>query len=576
MRNKLNMILLTLLITAVGFIVYQNFLRSEEESGIHTHAIGDETQLYTCGMHPNIISDEPGNCPICGMKLIPVKKSAGPTSTERKILFWRAPMDPNEIYDKPGKSKMGMDLVPVYDDQSGTTGIVIIDPAVEQNMNVKTEIVKKRGLNLKVLTNGILTTDERREFIITIKTEGWIEKLYINYTGQKVRKGDKLMEIYSPELVSAQQEFLTALTYQSSLHSSSSVDLLNSGDELVRNAYKKLRLLEMPEVEIENLRQSKEVKTLSILYSPHSGTVIEKNVIEGEKISAGSPLIQIADLSNLWLIADIYEYELSKIQIGSLSEIKYNFLPGKTFSGKVTFIYPTLDPKSRTVKIRIDVPNPKDELKPSMFASVEIRGKDRGVTPVIPESALLRSGTRDIVILSLGEGRFKPQQVKVGDYAEGYYQILAGIEEGNKIVTSAQFLIDSESNLKSAISQFTNSADASSPIPKDVPMKSMVDEKTKSAPVKKEKSISVKEPQKSGNELKHEHAAEESSIIRDGEIDLQAIDKNRDGKLYECPMDWYVIGDSAGRCPICEMKLKEYTIEQTKMNLKKYGYKYKE
>ncbi|MCW8816871.1 MAG: efflux RND transporter periplasmic adaptor subunit, partial [Ignavibacteriaceae bacterium] len=430
--------ILIIIITAVVLLVPVYFLFIS--GGSSTDITLNEKQLYTCGMHPDIISDEPGNCPICGMKLVPVKntsQSDSPQKKERKILYWRAPMDPNEIYNSPGKSKMGMDLVPVYEDETSGTGIVSIDPQVQQNMNIKTAKVEVKQLSSIVTTNGVLTTNETSEYIVTTRINGWVEKLYVNYTGQQVLKGFKLMEIYSPELVSAQQELLTALSYQNSVNGSSLESIKQSGNELVKNAMKKLELLEVPETEINRLINMKEVKTYLTLFAQKTGTVLEKNIIEGQKISEGMPLLKISNLSNLWLMADIYEYELAKVKVGSKVSITFNFLPGKTYDGKVSFIYPTLDPKSRTVKIRIELNN-RGELKPSMFANITIQGEDLGKKPVIPENAVIHSGMKDIVIISLGDGKFKPQEVQLGGYSDGYYQVISGLTEGNTIVTSAQ------------------------------------------------------------------------------------------------------------------------------------------
>ncbi len=264
------------------------------------------------------------------------------------------------------------------------------------------------------------------------------------------------MDIYSPELVSAQQELLTALSYQNTVNESSLNSIRESGNELVKNSMRKLELLEVPESEIKRIIDTKEVKTYITLYAQKSGTVLEKNIVDGQKVMGGMPLLKIANLSTLWLMADIYEYELAKVKVGSKASVTFNFLPGKIYEGRVSFIYPTLDTKSRTVKIRIEMNN-RGELKPSMFANITIEGEDLGSKPVIPENAIIRSGLKDVVILSLGDGKFKPQQVQLGGYADGYYQVLNGLSEGNTIVTSAQFLIDSESNLKAAINQFQTS-----------------------------------------------------------------------------------------------------------------------
>ena len=548
-------IIITVIVAVVIFLpVYFLFIADSPSTSITSQ----EKQLYTCGMHPDIISDEPGNCPICGMKLVPIKntnQSEPPQDKKRKILYWRAPMDPNEIYNHPGKSKMGMDLVPVYEDEVSGSGIVKIDPAVEQNMNVKIETVQKKNLSGIVVTNGVLSINETNQYIVTTRISGWIEKLYVNYTGQKVSRGSKLMDIYSPELVSAQQELLTALSYQNTTNSSSLNSIRESGNELVKNAMKKLELLEVSDEEIKRLVDTKEVKTELTLYAQKSGTVLEKNIIEGQKIMSGVPLLKIANLSNLWLMADIYEYELSKISLGSKVNVNYNFLPGKSFNGKVSFIYPTIDPKLRTVKIRIDVNNQSGELKPEMFANVEIIGNDLGMSPVVPENSVIRSGMKNIVIISLGGGRFKPQEVQLGGYSDGYYQVLNGLTEGNTIVTSAQFLIDSESNLKAALNQFKFAK------PNTAAILNMKEEKLK-----------MKNEKQELPDAKHNHS---SSIAREGVIDVNSIDKNNDGKLFECPMDWNVISDESGRCPECNMKLKEYSIDEVKANLDKYGYEYK-
>ncbi len=473
---------------------------------------------------------------------------------ERKILYWRAPMNPNEVYDHPGKSQMGMDLVPVYEDEGGAEGVVKIDPVVAQNMNIKTSVVQKSDLSSRVITNGILTTNEETEYIVTTRVNGWVERLYVNYTGQAVNKGEKLMDIYSPELVAAEQELLTALSYQNSVKNSGISDVTSSSDDLIKNAVRKLELLEISDKEIERLKQSGEVQTYVTLYAQKAGTVIHKNIIEGQKISNGQPLLRIADLSNLWLTADIYEYELSKIKLDSPASITFNFLPGKTYKSKISFIYPTLDDKTRTAKVRFNIPNYNNQLKPSMYANIEIQGKDMGNYPVIPEQAVIRSGQRDVLIMSLGNGKFKPVDVTLGGYSEGYYQVLNGISAGDTIVTSAQFLIDSESNLKAALAQFTPPSEK------------------ESGQMEDEGSMNMDSGDKTE---KKEENKKQDHRVREGKIDLKAIDKNNDGKLYQDVMDWNVISDEPGVCPLCGMTLREFTIDQIKKNLTEHGFEYK-
>ncbi len=557
MKSKITIYILLLIVgIAVGAGGYYILFSSSSDTEVHAH--DDEETLYSCGMHPNIIESEPGTCPICGMNLTPIKGSQKKESIDpkdRKIIYWRAPMNPNEVYDEPGKSQMGMDLVPVYEDEGGASGVVTVDGSVLQSMNVKMEFVKNRNLSSIINTNGTLETDERKEFALTTKFAGWIEKLYINYTGQKVRKGQKLVDIYSPELVAAQQELVTAVNYESSVNSSTKGEMIN-------NAKRKLELLDISDTDIEKIIQTKKINKYMTLYAPFSGTVLSKNVLEGEMIKAGKEIIKIADLTNLWLKADIYESELDKIIVGSEAEVNFSYNPAKTYKGKITFIYPTVKPATRTVEVRIDIKNTNNKLKPSMFGNVTIEGKNLGEVPTIPETAVLRNGKRNIVILSLGEGKFKPVDVKLGLYSDGYYQVLAGLKLNDTFVSSGQFMIDSESSLRSAVKLF--SSESAGRIEKEEMSDEEMKNMNKNGEEKKESSSEKVEA--------HDHAA---SIVHEGVIDVEVIDKNSDGKVFQDPMDWNVISDQEGRCPLCGMFLKEVTIEEAKTNLKNNGFEYK-
>ncbi len=523
-----------------------------------------EESLYSCGMHPNIIESEPSTCPICGMNLTPIRSSNNSKPIDpkdRKIIYWRAPMNPNEIYDESGKSQMGMDLVPVYEDEGGASGVVTVDGSVLQSMNVKMEFVKSQNLSSTIYTNGILETDERKEFALTTKFDGWIEKLYVNYTGQKVRKGQKLVDIYSPKLVAAQQELLTAVNYDVSFSGSSK-------SRMIENAKRKLELFDISDADIEKIINSKKVNKYMTLYAPFNGTVLSKNVLEGEMIKAGKEIIKIADLSNLWLKADIYESELGKISVGSKSEITFSYNPNKTYNGNVTFIYPTVNPKTRTVTVRIDINNRNDKLKPSMFGNVILKGKELGEVPTIPETAVLRSGKRNIVILSLGNGKFKPVEVTLGLYADGFYQVLTGLKVNDAIVSSGQFMIDSESSLRSAVKLFTSDK------AEKAQKKEMTEEEMQNMNKDDSNNMTNMESEKKEEDVAEEYN-HEISIVHKGIIDVASIDKNGDGKVFQDPMDWNVISDEDGRCPVCGMFLKEVTIEEAKMNLKMNGFEYK-
>ena len=557
MKSKITINILLLIVgIAVGAGGY--YILFNNASGSETHAHEDEGKLYSCGMHPNIIESEPGTCPICGMNLTPIKNSQKREtidSKDRKIIYWRAPMNPNEVYDEPGKSQMGMDLVPVYEDEGSASGVVTVDGSVLQSMNVKMEVVKSRRLSPIINTNGTLETDERREFAVTTKFDGWIEKLYVNYTGQKVRKGQKLVDIYSPELVAAQQELLTAVTYESSLKGSAK-------NEMIENAKRKLELFDISKDDIERILKTKEIKKHMTLYAPFNGTVLSKKILEGEMIKAGEEIIIIADLTNLWLKADIYESELEKIKVGSTAEVFFSYSPEKSYQGEITFIYPTVKQNTRTVEVRIDIQNLNDELKPSMFGNVIIKGKDLGEVSTIPETAVLRSGKRNMVILSLGEGKFKPVDVNLGLYSEGYYQVLSGVRLNDVIVSSGQFMIDSESSLRSAVKLFSS----------DNKNRKEDNQMTDEEMTNMNESNSNTNLTPSTETEVHSH---ETSIVHEGVIDVEAIDMNGDGKVFQDPMDWNVISDKEGRCPLCGMFLKEVAIEEAKENLNNNGFEYK-
>lgn len=502
--NRISIILGALLVIAVGVIVYQNVFTGGKDD----MAISEETeQLYTCGMHPDIITNEPGNCPICGMKLIPVKDSGNGTAAKE--------------------------------------GAVTIDPVTVQNMNVKTAKVEEGTLTLEVNTNGLLQTDETKEYHVNARTEGWVENLYVNYTGQSIRKGEKLLDIYSPKLIAAQKEYIAALEYKKKLSGGTMSKVADGSEALIKAAHEKLVYFGMNDAEISELKSTSTIKEYVSISSPAAGTVINKGIVEGQKIMPGERLFHIANLSSIWVIADIYENEISAVNIGDKAFVTIPGYQGESFTGKVTFIYPTVNNTTHTIKIRIELYNTSGKLKPGMAADVNIEGRTSGVGPIIPESAVILSGKNNFAIASLGDGKFKPVPVELGMYASGKYRVLSGLEAGAKVVTSAQFLIDSESNLKAAMDDF----DAG-------------EEKM--------------EMDNSG----HNHAEEnqygiESPLIRTGVINVESIDENGDGILYECPMDWNIISDEEGSCPACRMFLEEFTIEKVKSNLDRYGYEYK-
>lgn len=387
-----------------------------------------------------------------------IHKKGAPSSPagKGKILYYRAPMDATYISDKPGKSPMGMDLIPVYEEE-GTSqeaaGGVRINPVTVQNIGVRTELIKRRDLIREIRTIGRIDYDERKIAYINTKVGGWIEKLYADYTGKSVKKGEKLLEIYSPELVATQEEYLLALEYTEKLKESKFTEISKRADSLLESSRKRLKYWDITDEQIEELTQTRKAQKTLALHSPVEGIIIHKNALEGKYTKPGENLYRIADISRIWVYADIYEYELPWIKTGQEAEISLSYLPGKTFKGKVVYVYPYLEAKTRTVKVRIEFANPNWDLKPEMYTDVKINTEVRKKVLAVPQEAVIHSGIRKVIIIDKGKGLFMPRDVKLGLETREYYEIISGVKEGERVVTSSQFLIDSESQLKAAISK---------------------------------------------------------------------------------------------------------------------------
>ena len=417
-------------------------------------------QLWTCGMHPEVIMDEPGQCPKCGMNLVPLKKAGvvetkatiDPAGKDRKILYWQAPMDPTEIYDKPGKSKMGMDLVPVYADQISSGSRVKIDPVTVQNMGVRTAPVERVNFTRTIRTVGNVDYNEENIYVVSSKVSGWIEKLIVNYTGQQVRKGQTLLDIYSPDLVTTQQEYLLALKNRELVGNSKYASIREGAESMVNSSRQRLAYWDIPEAEIKRLETTGEVHKTLALESPANGIILHKNAEEGMHIKEGMSLYRIADLSTIWVYASIYDNEVPWVRTGQKADMDLSYAPGKTLEGKVSYIYPYLDEKARDVRVRIVFPNPELKLKPGMYANVRIHTAPIMNALVVPSEAVIRSGQRNVVFIDRGEGLFEPREVVIGEESEdGKLRIISGLLGNEKVVTSAQFLLDSESRLQEAI-----------------------------------------------------------------------------------------------------------------------------
>ena len=373
------------------------------------------------------------------------QKSSASDTKNGKILYWRAPMNPTEIYDKPGKSAMGMDLVPVYEGEMDDPQAVKIDPVTQQNMGIRLGKVTKGPLIHTLRTYGHITPDETLTAQVNLKTSGWIEKLHVDFTGKYVEKGEPLFDMYSPELVAAQEEYLVAFRTLGPSRSAGGKSMLDSSRS-------RLRFFDVPESEIQALEKSGKVRKTVMIRSPSSGFVIGRNAEEGSYIKAGTMVFRIADLRRVWVEAHIYEYELSMIEQGQQAEMTLPYLPGKTFLGTVAFVYPYLQPKTRDLIVRLVFKNPEMELKPEMYADIRIKAVFKGEGLMIPSEAVIRTGRRNVVFISAAHGKFVPRDVILGPLLNNErVQVLAGLTEGESVVTSGQFLLDSESNLKEAV-----------------------------------------------------------------------------------------------------------------------------
>lgn len=414
--------------------------------GASGEGASEETQLWTCGMHPWIITEEPGLCPICGMELVPKKSDAAPqaASGERSIAYWRAPMDPMEIYDAPGKSKMGMDLVPVYEDELVGGVDIRIDPVVEQNMGIRTTRVEKGSLVHTIRTYGHITYDETRTAQVAPKVDGWFGRLYVDFTGEIVEAGQPLYEIYSPQLLAAQEEYLTAFRNARRMGGASR--------ELLASARRRLSYFDVAETEIQAIESAGEVKKFVMIRSPFKGVVTHKNALEGGFVKAGTTVYTVADLTRVWVEAHIFEYELEWVAEGQEAVMTLPYRPGKTYRGKVAYVYPYLQRKTRDVVIRLEFPNPDLDLKPEMYADVRIKTSGKGEGLIIPNESVIRSGERNVVFVAKGDGRFIPRETVLGMSLDGdRIQVLTGLAANETVVTSGQFMLDSESKLKEAV-----------------------------------------------------------------------------------------------------------------------------
>jgi len=489
---------------------------------------------YTCGMHPEVVQDHPGDCPKCGMRLQPMSadraaamglskavdgKASGGDNVARRILYWKSSMIPGEIHPEAGQDAMGMDLVPVYADEVAAAGTIRIDPVTEQDMGVRVDEVVEGPLVKTVRTVAFVDYDESTLATVNTKVDGWVEKLYVDKTGVQVHTGDPMFELYSPELFSAQEEYLAALRNRVPADVKVIPRARLDAKSLIRDARTRLEYFDISDAQIAELERSgKPAKTLTIR-APFTGIVTHKSVVEGQRVTAGTDLFRIADLSTVWAIGKVYEHDLPYVELGQEAFMALSYVPGKTFRGRVTYVYPYLDEKTREVAIRMEFHNPGYELKPGMYATISLTRELAPRATLVPDVAVIDTGVRSVAFVMRERGRFEPREVTVGVRAEsGYLQVLSGLSPGDTVVVSGQFLLDSESRLREAALKFV-------------------------------------EPGKSGGATPIKTATEHAT---------QAVGEARAARhevaerlYYVCPMPEHVdiLYDKPGTCPLCGMAL---------------------
>jgi len=452
-----------LLIDPLGLHGFDDWVRKTTiDHKEHSSDGSTEAQLWTCGMHPNVIQEEPGTCPICQMDLVPLRHDPTPAAADTIAALWTCPT--HSVISEPHAGECpicGRDLVPSGSaDAHAEHGMqpaddhgseVTIDRSVVQKMNVRFAAVERRDLKRRISTVGNLDYDEERMVSVTTRYSGYIEKVFVNHVGQPVRQGDPLFEVYSPELVQTQRELISAVSYANRF-GQPSTDVRGRAEALVEAARTRLGFWEIPAHRVAEIEATGEIHRTLTVFAPADGVVMQRmHGLDGMAIRPGMELLHIVDLGSLWLRAEVYEHQLPWLDIGSSAEVTFDYMPGEAFSGRVRYIEPEVSPETRTVTLTLELPNPSGKLRVGMFATVNFAPVETANALTIPSQAVIRSGTRNIAVVDLGMGRFAPREVILGAEADGFVEVVDGLSDGDRIVVSAQFLIDSESNLRAAI-----------------------------------------------------------------------------------------------------------------------------
>lgn len=461
-KKPVSILIIIGIIAGLGIVTWK-YLFTPGKEEVSAHNKERKVLYYRHPMNPAVTSPTPQKDEM-GMDYIPVyEEEARPAKKERKIKFYRHPMNPSVTSPTPQKDEMGMDYIPVYEEEAmeeEVPGTVRISPGKIQKIGVKSEVVKRRSLKRVIRTVGRVDPDERKVYNINAKVGGWVEKLYVNRTDQMVDHHEPLLELYSPELVSAQEEYLLAFEAAEKVKESPYPEVKRSAESLLQAARQRLKYWDISEDQIKRLEQEKKITRTMIIRAPAHGSVTEKMIVEGSKIEPGETLFKIIDHSVVWIYGELYEYELPFVKVGQKARITPSYAPGEVYTGTVEHIYthlgsirytPEEGVEVRTAKVRFGLPNPQHKLKLGMYVNVELAVDVASNAVAAPDSAVIDTGVRQVVIIDKGDGRFEPRNVKVGAKAEGYYEIIDGVNAGEAVVTSANFLVDSESNLRAAL-----------------------------------------------------------------------------------------------------------------------------
>ncbi|MCW5976643.1 MAG: efflux RND transporter periplasmic adaptor subunit [Bryobacteraceae bacterium] len=414
--------------------------------------------VYYCPMHPGYKSDEPGNCPICGMKLIPLAPSesaaSAPAAEDRKVLYYRDPQDHSYTAENPGLNpETGNELEPVYEDDPSAMpmGTIRVSPEKQQLIGVKYGVVEMTTGRRSFRAVGKVAYDETRIAKVQTRIEGWIDKVFVDFTGKQVEKGQPLLTVYSPEMLASQQEYLLALRSKDILKASPLSSAAASSESLIASARRRLELFGLSEAQIDEVEKSGKPLTHITIYSPIRGHVVERNAFPQQRIMPDTVLYTVVDLDRVWIMADVFESDASLVRVGQPAVITLSYIPGARLRARVSYIQPQVDPMTRTLQARLEAENRGLELKPDMFVDVEF---EAAMAPwlTVAADAVLDSGLRKTVFVDRGHGFLEPRLVETGDYVGDRVEIRKGLKAGERIVVSGTFLIDSESQLRSAAS----------------------------------------------------------------------------------------------------------------------------